>query len=82
MSVTLLLCRAQFSHEPSCRGLGGIVTGDVIVGIDGQPVKRGNDLSNVLDAYKIGDRVTLRVLREVTRLSALAICGELQSVNE
>ena len=45
------------------RGLGGILTGDVIVAIDGRPVKRANDLANALDDAKVGDRATLRILR-------------------
>ena len=45
------------------RGLGGILTGDVIVAIDGRPVKRANDLANALDDAKVGDRAMLRILR-------------------
>ena len=46
-----------------CRGLGGILTGDVIVGFNGQPVRRANDLANALDDAKVGDRATLRIVR-------------------
>ena len=45
------------------RGLGGILTGDVIVAIDGRPVKRANDLANALDDAKVGHRATLRIVR-------------------
>ena len=48
---------------PPCRGLGGILAGDVIIGIDGAPVKRANDLANALDEKKVGDKVTLRIVR-------------------
>ena len=47
----------------SCRSLGGILAGDVIIAVDGKPVKRANDLSNALDEKKIGDVVTLRIIR-------------------
>ena len=43
---------------------GEITLGDVIVGIDGQKVESVTDLYSVLDDRKVGDRVTLKVLRE------------------
>ena len=45
------------------RGLGGILTGDIIVGFNSQPVRRANDLANALDDAKVGDRATLRIIR-------------------
>lgn len=42
---------------------GRIVLGDVILGVDGQPVKNSADLFRVLDARKAGDTVRLRLLR-------------------
>ena len=42
---------------------GSIILGDVIVGIDGQPVRELRDLYRILDAHEIGDRVRLRVAR-------------------
>ncbi|MFA6093676.1 MAG: trypsin-like peptidase domain-containing protein [Elusimicrobiota bacterium] len=40
---------------------GRLVLGDIIVGIDEQPVKEYADLSAVLDRYKVGDTVTVRL---------------------
>lgn len=45
------------------RGLGGIMAGDVIIAVDGKPVKRANDLASALDQKKVGDQVTLRIIR-------------------
>jgi S1-C subfamily serine protease len=42
---------------------GRIALGDVIVAIDGQPVRDSNDLYRILDAHEIGDEVTVRVRR-------------------
>jgi S1-C subfamily serine protease len=38
--------------------------GDVIIGIDEKKIKDYDDLYNTLDLYKVGDRVTLKTLRE------------------
>ena len=39
---------------PPCRGLTGIVTGDSIIAVEGRPVNKAADLSNILDDFKIG----------------------------
>jgi putative serine protease PepD len=39
-------------------------TGDVIVGIDGQPLKAFEDLANYIDTRQVGDRVKLTVHRD------------------
>jgi len=44
--------------------LGHTVVGDVILSINGQPVDDYDDLYNAFDAYKAGDTVTLKILRE------------------
>jgi S1-C subfamily serine protease len=41
----------------------GIVPGDIIVGINDERVKSYDDLYNVLDKYRAGEKVTVRVLR-------------------
>jgi S1-C subfamily serine protease len=43
---------------------GNIALGDVVVGVDGKPVRSQADLVAILDEYKIGDVVTLTVLRD------------------
>jgi S1-C subfamily serine protease len=42
---------------------GGVRLGDVIIAIDDKPVEKANDFFDILEQYKIGDTVTLTVLR-------------------
>lgn len=41
----------------------GIVPGDIIVGINDERIKNYDDLYNVLDKFRAGDKVNVRVLR-------------------
>lgn len=41
--------------------------GDVIVGLDGKPVDSVDDLTTILDHKKVGDRVTVEVMRDGRR---------------
>jgi len=41
----------------------GRVVGDLIVAVDGQPVRNSRDLFRLLDTHEIGDRVILQVRR-------------------
>ncbi len=43
---------------------GELVLGDVIVGVNGKPIKNLDDLRQELDRYHVGDEVTLKVIRE------------------
>ena len=43
---------------------GGIVPGDVLQSIDGVPVDSSSSIEKVLDGKRIGDRISLLVLRE------------------
>jgi len=43
---------------------GNIVLGDLIVEVDGEPVRESRDLFRLLDAHEVGDTVTLTVRRE------------------
>jgi S1-C subfamily serine protease len=42
---------------------GGILLGDVIVAIDGQPVEKVEDLFDAFEQHSVGDRVKLTVIR-------------------
>ena len=46
---------------------GSRVLGDVIVAVDGQPVKTADDLYSLLEVHKPGDTVTLTYLRDGQR---------------
>lgn len=43
---------------------GQIVLGDIIIALDETPIKSTNDLLLAFEKYKVGDRVTLTVIRE------------------
>ncbi len=43
--------------------LGRLVLGDLIVAIDGKPIRNLDDLFRSLDAHQIGDTLTLTVTR-------------------
>jgi S1-C subfamily serine protease len=43
---------------------GGIVMGDVLVGVDEATIESYDDLYNALERYNAGDKVTVKVLRE------------------
>ena len=47
---------------------GRIVLGDVIVGVDGKPVRSASELLDLLEQHKIGDEVTLEVQRGRKRI--------------
>jgi S1-C subfamily serine protease len=42
---------------------GRFVPGDIIIAIDGKPIRELKDLYRILDSYEVGDVVTLRVRR-------------------
>jgi len=43
---------------------GRVVLGDVIVAVDGKAVTNADDIANVLEAHKIGDRVSVTLNRD------------------
>ncbi|KAH7436181.1 hypothetical protein KP509_05G006700 [Ceratopteris richardii] len=43
---------------------GRLVLGDIITSINGEKVKNGSDLYRILDHCKVGDEVTVEVLRD------------------
>lgn len=44
--------------------MGEYFIGDIIVGIDSQPIKNYDDLYSAIDKYKIGDAVKIKFIRE------------------
>ena len=55
---------------------GGLVAGDVILAIDGTTVTAADDLVRTLTADKIGQAVTLAILRNVERRTVSLIAEE------
>ena len=43
---------------------GAIQLGDVIVGVEGEPVKKVDDLYSALDRFKVGDTITVKFIRD------------------
>jgi len=52
---------------------GNIRWGDVITGINNEPVKTGNELILALEKFRPGDRVTVRILRDGKPMTVTAI---------
>jgi S1-C subfamily serine protease len=46
---------------------GAVRLGDIIVAVDGQPISNGADLYSALEGHKVGDTVTVTVLRNGKR---------------
>lgn len=54
-------------------GFGRLVIGDVIVGMNGKPVRKEADLFDILDGCKVGDTVKVEVLRGGSRRETLSV---------
>lgn len=67
----ILIARVEKGSAAEAAGLRGIrriggelYLGDIIVSIDGAPVRNLDDLRQELDRYKVGDEVTLKIIRD------------------
>ncbi|KAI9153885.1 hypothetical protein LWI28_017965 [Acer negundo] len=55
---------AKAGLQPTARGFAGnIILGDIIVAVDGKPVKSKAELSKALDEYNVGEKVILKIQR-------------------
>ena len=55
----------MFVSEPSGSDLPeGIKKFDTVIAIDGKPFNHGVEFSNILNEYKVGDQVTLTIIRK------------------
>jgi S1-C subfamily serine protease len=67
---------AKAGLQPTRRTRSGrIRLGDIVVAIDDKPVEKANDLFDVLEKYKIGDEVTLTILRDDEQKQVKATLG-------
>jgi S1-C subfamily serine protease len=55
---------AKAGLQPTRRTRRGFVLGDVITAVDGKPVKKAKELFLILEQYKVGDTVTVKVSRQ------------------
>jgi S1-C subfamily serine protease len=54
--------------QPTRRDASGrIVLGDVIVAVDGEPIRNSGELTSVLTDYRVGDEVLVTVIRDQER---------------
>jgi membrane-associated protease RseP (regulator of RpoE activity) len=57
-------------HPDSPAGLAGLKAGDVLVSFDGVEIRNLYDFTYALRAHKVGDEVTVQVLRGADKISA------------
>lgn len=55
---------AQSGLRGSRQNGGEIVLGDIIVAVNGRPVRTFDDLRNEMDRYRVGEMVTLGIIRQ------------------
>ncbi len=65
------------SYKPvNINGRSVLIGGDIIMGIDGQPVKTLDDLVGYLQQKRAGDQVTLKILRQGSKVNVKVTLGE------
>jgi len=57
----------------------GLESGDVIVAVNGEPVRSANDLANAIGLLPIGTEVEIRYLRDGRERAATAVIGDPES---
>ncbi|MFB3903499.1 MAG: S1C family serine protease [Acidobacteriota bacterium] len=71
------------SVEPqSPAAVAGIATGDVIIGLDNQPVSGVDDLHRILTEEKVGVRITVTLIRQTRKLDLPIVPAERRSRGE
>ncbi|KAK8935018.1 hypothetical protein KSP39_PZI015132 [Platanthera zijinensis] len=64
MQVTANSLAAKAGLLPTTRGFAGnILLGDIILAVDGKPVRNKEELIKILDDYEVGDKVLLKIQR-------------------
>jgi S1-C subfamily serine protease len=66
-----ILVNAVFAGSPAEKA--GIRAGDVILDMNGQAFSKSADMQNAIRAQKIGDQVTIRILRDNKTLTVTAV---------
>jgi len=57
---------------------GEVILGDVIIGLDGQPVSNVDDLKDILERLQVGDRVSLEFIRDDVRKKTTVVLQQLK----
>ena len=63
-------------EEFSAAEKAGIKPEDVIIAIDGQKIKTMDELNKIKNTHKIGDKVTLKVVRDKKEKEITLVLGE------
>jgi len=75
-----LVVRERLGEEPIVPGSAaekaGIQEYDIILEIDGKKITKDNTLADILQEHKIGDEITLKILRENKEIITKAKLGE------
>ncbi len=71
------LVRNIVAGSPAAKG--GLQRGDVITEIDGKALDGESALAEAISAHKVGDSITLKIVRRGQKSSIRVILGELQS---
>lgn len=66
---------SEYVVRPSAAETAGLQPGDVVVGLDGEPVLISDDLIGALRRLRVGDTVTLDVVRDTERLEIDVVLG-------
>jgi putative serine protease PepD len=66
---------SDFAVTPSAAETAGLQPGDVVVGLDDEPVLISDDLISGLRRLRVGDTVTLDVVRDTERLEIAVVLG-------
>jgi S1-C subfamily serine protease len=64
--------------QPTMRDEQQVVLGDIIVAVDGVPVRKQRDLSQILAKHKVGDTVVVEVIRRGKHLKVEVVLGPVQ----
>lgn len=59
----------------SAASAAGFQPGDVIVDVDGEPVRSSSDVSNIIRSLAPGDSLTMRVIRDGEEIEVTAVLG-------
>jgi serine protease Do len=54
----------------------GILVGDILVSLDGQPVRRGEELAALLNAERVGRAAIVQIIRGGVPLTLTVTIGE------
>ncbi len=69
--------RAVVQNSPASQA--GIEPGDIITGMDGQPIETFANLRDIIALYRVGDRVVLEIWRDGEILEMIIQLAQLRS---